>query len=227
MTVRDAIDSIYEVFGLPGNAAAPTIMKRRIFNDLNSAMQLLWAKGNRLFDFYTRRIQTVTVASGTDSIELSDDVQSVLGPVKIASNNVLLRPIRTRGEYDAFYSIYANSLTALANAAPQAYYVEANRSASGPDATTITLFVVPKPTTNTNLVMEVTLKAPSFTEADYNASPSTSIPIPHNYAETLLLPIARYVACSSLFFADKSKQREPQLKAEYDRALQSLAEAST
>ena len=227
MTVRDAIDSIYEVFGLPGNAAAPTIMKRRIFNDLNSAMQLLWAKGNRLFDFYTRRNQTVTIQANAASVELSDDVQSVLGSVATGSPRVLLRPIRSRGEYDAFYSIYANSLTTLANATPQAYYVEATRSASGPDATTITLFVVPRPSVTTNLEMEVTLKAPSFTEADYNASPSTSIPIPHNYAETLLLPIARYVACSSLFFADKSKQREPQLKAEYDRALQSLAEAST
>ena len=180
-----------------------------------------------MFDFYTRRNQTVTIQANAASVELSDDVQSVLGSVATGSPRVLLRPIRSRGEYDAFYSIYANSLTTLANATPQAYYVEATRSASGPDATTITLFVVPRPSVTTNLEMEVTLKAPSFTEADYNASPSTSIPIPHNYAETLLLPIARYVACSSLFFADKSKQREPQLKAEYDRALQSLAEAST
>jgi hypothetical protein len=85
------------------------------------------------------------------------------------------------------------------------------------------MFVVPSPTTNTSLSIEVSLKAPAFTTADYASS--TAIPIPHNYAETLLLPIARYLSSSSLFFADKSKQREPLLKAEYDRALKTLEEA--
>ena len=69
------------------------------------------------------------------------------------------------------------------------------------------------------------MRAPAFTVNDYSASPSTAIPMPHNYAETLLLPIARYLSSSSLFFADKSKQREPLLKAEYDRALKTLEEA--
>lgn len=226
MTVAQAIDSIYEVFGIPNNAAAPEIMRRRIFNDLNSAMQLLWSKGHRFLDFYTRKEISVTISANTDNSALIDDIQSVIGPVRRASDNILLRPISSRGEFEAFHSIYAGSLTALANSAPQAYFIEALRPDSGADATSLKIYVVPKPTTNATLYMAVALKAPTFTINDYSASPSTSIPIPHNYAETLLLPIARYLASSSLFFADKSKQREPQLKSEYDRALQTLTEAA-
>jgi hypothetical protein len=224
MNVTQAIDAIYEVFGIPNNASAPEIMRRRIFNDLNSALQLIWSKGHRLLDYYTRQTITATITANSNNVILSDSVSAVLGPVKRVSDNVGLRPIRTRGEYDSFASIYAGSLTALTGAPPQAYFADQERpTPDAADSTKITLFVVPSPTANTSLSLEVSLKAPAFTTADYASS--TAIPIPHNYAETLLLPIARYLSSSSLFFADKSKQREPLLKAEYDRALKTLEEA--
>ena len=223
MNVTQAIDAIYEVFGIPNNASAPEIMRRRIFNDLNSALQLIWAKGHRLLDYYTRQTITATVLANTNSIVLSDSVEAVLGPVKRA-DGIGLRPIRSRGEYDSFASIYAGSLTALTGAPPQAYFTDEKRpDPDTSDATKITLLVVPSPTTNTALSVEVSIKAPAFTTTDY--ANAVVIPMPHNYAETLLLPIARYLSSSSLFFADKSKQREPLLKAEYDRALKTLEEA--
>jgi hypothetical protein len=224
MNVTQAIDAIYEVFGIPNNASAPEIMRRRIFNDLNSALQLIWVKGHRLLDYYTRQTITATISANSNNVTLDDSVEAVLGPVKRVSDGVGLRPIRTRGEYDSFASIYAGSLTALTGAPPQAYFAEEKRPASDQaDSTAITLFVVPVPTASTQLSVEASIKAPSFGVNDYTNS--TAIPMPHNYAETLLLPIARYLSSSSLFFADKSKQREPLLKAEYDRALKTLEEA--
>lgn len=226
MNVTQAIDAIYEVFGIPNNASAPEIMRRRIFNDLNSALQLIWSKGHRLLDYYTRQTITATILANTNSIVLDDSVEAILGPVKRASDGIGLRPIRSRGEYDSFASIYAGSLTALTGAPPQAYFADEKRpSPDVADSTKITMFVVPSPTTNTSLSVEVSIKAPAFTVSDYGTSPAVVIPMPHNYAETLLLPIARYLSSSSLFFADKSKQREPLLKAEYDRALKTLEEA--
>lgn len=223
MKVNEAIDAMYEVFGVPNNASAPPIMQRRIFNDLNSAMQLLWSKGHRLLDFYTRSEEAVTIAPNQKETLLSDNIQSVLGPVRRVTDGMLLRPIRTRGEYDNYASIYAGSITALTGAPPQAYFIDQNRG-TAPDATSLSILVVPVPIISTQLTLEVSLRAPTYAAADYTNQ--TQIPIPHNYAETLLLPIARYLACSSLFFADKSKQREPLLKAEYDRALQTLVESA-
>jgi len=220
--VNEAIDSMYEVFGIPNNAAAPDIMRRRIFNDLNSAMQLLWTKGHRLLDYYTRSEESVTIPPNQKETPLNESIQSVLGPVRRV-DGMLLRPIKTRGEYDNYASIYAGSITALAGAPPQAYYIDQSRG-TAPDAASLSIFVIPVPTVSTVLALEASLRAPAFTTADYTAQ--TQIPIPHNYAETLLLPIARYLVCSSLFFADKSKQREPLLKAEYDRAMQTLSEAA-
>jgi len=226
MNVTQAIDAIYEVFGIPNNASAPEIMRRRIFNDLNSALQLIWSKGHRLLDYYTRQTITATITANSNNVVLSDSVSAVLGPVKRVSDGLGLRPIRTRGEYDSFASIYAGSLTALTGAPPQAYFIDEKRpDPDASDSTKITLSVVPTPTANTSLSIEVSLKAPAFTVSDYGTNPAIVIPIPHNYAETLLLPIARYLSSSSLFFADKSKQREPLLKAEYDRALKTLEEA--
>ena len=226
MNVTQAIDAIYEVFGIPNNASAPEIMRRRIFNDLNSALQLIWSKGHRLLDYYTRQTITATITANSNNVVLSDSVSAVLGPVKRVSDGLGLRPIRTRGEYDSFASIYAGSLTALTGAPPQAYFIDEKRpDPDASDSTKITLSVVPTPTANTSLSIEVSLKAHAFTVSDYGTNPAIVIPIPHNYAETLLLPIARYLSSSSLFFADKSKQREPLLKAEYDRALKTLEEA--
>ena len=223
MNVTQAIDSIYEVFGIPNNASAPDIMRRRIFNDLNSALQLIWSKWHRLLDYYTRRSITATITANTSSVVLDDSVEAVLGPVR-RPDGVGLRPIRTQGEYDSFASIYAGSLTALTGAPPQAYFADQERpDPDSSDSTKITMYVVPSPTINTVLSVEVSIKAPAFTTSDYTSQ--SLIPIPHNYAETLLLPIARYLSSSSLFFADKSKQREPLLKAEYDRALKTLEEA--
>ena len=116
MNVTQAIDAIYEVFGIPNNASAPEIMRRRIFNDLNSALQLIWVKGHRLLDYYTRRAVTATISANANSVVLDDSVEAVLGPVRRVSDGVGLRPIRTRGEYDSFASIYAGSLTALTGA---------------------------------------------------------------------------------------------------------------
>lgn len=224
MTVTQAIDAIYEVFGIPNNASAPEIMRRRIFNDLNSALQLIWAKGHRLLDYYTRRTITATISAGANNVVLDDSVEAVLGPVKRSSDGIGLRPIRSRGEYDSFASIYAGSLTALTGAPPQAYFVDEKRpDPDSADSTKITLYVVPSPTQNTSISLEVSIKAPTFTTSDYASG--TAIPMPHNYSETLLLPIARYLSSSSLFFADKAKQREPLLKAEYDRALKTMEEA--
>jgi hypothetical protein len=221
--VNEAIDAMYEVFGVPNNASAPPIMQRRILNDLNSAMQLLWSKGHRLLDYYTRSEETVTITANNKETLLSDNIQSVLGPVRRTTDNMMLRPIKSRGEYENYSSIYAGSITALAGAPPQAYFVDQNRG-TAPDATSLSILVVPVPIVNTQITLEVSLRAPAYTTTDYTNQ--TQIPIPHNYAETLLLPIARYLACSSLFFADKSKQREPLLKAEYDRALQTLVESA-
>lgn len=221
MTVTTAIDSMYEVFGLPGNAAAPDIMKRRIFSGLNEAMQILWAKGHRLLDFYTRSEGVVTFLPGVSVMTLAGSTQSVLGPVRRATDNMLLRPLATRGEYESFYSIYANSLTTLTNAPPQAYFIEATR-AGGADATALSMFVVPIPAVQIDIKYGASLTAPKFVEADYTAG--VAIPVPHDYAESILLPIARYLVSSSLFFADKAKQREPALKSDYERALATLAE---
>lgn len=221
MKVNEAIDAMYEVFGVPNNAAAPDIMRRRIFNDLNSSLQLLWTKGHRLLDYYTRSEITITIPSGSNNVSLPDSVQSVLGPVR-RSDGIILRPISSRGEYENYHAIYLGSVAASAPGTPQAYFIEAGTN-TGPDASLLTLFIVPRPLTNIDIKAGVSLNAPSFTIANYTTP--TEIPIPHNYAETLLLPIARYLVCSSLFFADKSKQREPLLKAEYDRAMQTLVEA--
>jgi len=225
MTVTAAIDSMYEVFGIPNNSAAPEIMRRRIFNDLNSSMQLLWTKGHKLLDYYTRRELQVSIPSA-GSATLPSDVQSVLDPVTLSGT--VLRPLATKGEFINYSFVFRGALTPLPAGTPEAYYISALRSdpvntVEPADATTLVMFVTPSPTSTVSITAPVALRAPAFTTTDYTNQ--TPIPIPHDYAETILLPIARYVVCSSLFFADKAKQREPLLKAEYERALQTLGES--
>lgn len=66
-----------------------------------------------------------------------------------------------------------------------------------------------------SFLLDVVKEAPRFYPSDLLTCPI--IPIPHRYVETLLLPVAKYLASSYYLF------RQPENKATIDREYQRAA----
>jgi hypothetical protein len=214
--VCDVIREILLLWGIEYPCAAPDFAKTRALNDLNGAMQLVWNQA-RDRNYWTREQLTISLGSGVSSQVLSDSVQNVIGPARMAESLRPLSPIGTRAELDQFIDLFLDGDTPEE---PVAYYIERLHQA-GKDPVKCTFHVAPSPTENTDFLLDVVNEAPRFSINDIDACPR--IPIPHLYVETLLLPIVRFQAMNfHLFVGD---ERREQIAQDYAAARGLLEEA--
>jgi hypothetical protein len=209
LTVDRALDDILVVWGIQDTSVAAEWMKTRALHDLNAAFQRVWLA---LQDMGFTGANTLDVTfTNTGEAVLPTNVQKVLGNVRLASGAPLL-PLRSRGQLQAYANIYGEG-------SPVAFFVESEASAGGAEAVTTRLHIVPPAGADAVAVkVDVIVEPPRFTWADY--ARRTVLSIPHQFAESCLLPICRYLASgSSLFWA---KDQKGQIDADYQAALQML-----
>jgi len=166
---------------------------------INRAFQTIWTAP---YDFFRKKHFDFNTASGTQEYTLDQALQEIIGPVKVNGGTPHLRPIKDRGDFDNYATRFQGSLTnAVANAQPVAYYLE-RLWQDGADSTVVKMLFTPTPDTAYSIDFEGSTEAPSFTLAELQAEPD--LPIPHNYVESILLPVARlFVARSHYFMADQ------------------------
>lgn len=212
----DVIREALLLWGFEYPCSAPDFAKTRALNDLNASMQIVWNQA-RDRSYWTREQLTISLASGISSQDLSDSVQNVIGPARLASSLRPLSPIGTRAELDQFVDLFLDGDTP---AEPVAYYIERLNQA-GKEPVKCTLHVTPAPTEDTDFLLDVVNEAPRFSWNDIDSCPR--IPIPHRYVESLLLPIVRFQAMNfHLFVGD---ERREQIAQEYASARALLEEA--
>jgi hypothetical protein len=159
---------------------------------LNAALQTLQTAGQ---DYFTREVLSGTFYAGTTTVTLAASVQSVLGPVRITTGpnaGQNLSALQSRGEYDQFARIFGDSTSfSLPLGEPTSYWIEnlRNGSATG-EINKISVRPVPVPSSNRSFEIEVVNDAPNYVVADLSSS-TTVLPVAQNYAESILLPIAR------------------------------------
>jgi hypothetical protein len=187
---------------------SPTFALDRAINDINTALQLVWnnAEGR---DYWSNSTLTLQFDDGDSSYDLDDSVQNVVGPCRISTSKRVLAPIRTISEYEEFSSIYTDGET---ETNPIAYFIDRLNQAGGDPAKCVLMVTPPVSGASISLLLDVVLEAPRFDVNDLSTCPI--IPIPHNYIETLLLPIARYQAAAYYLF------RQPDQKESIERAYQ-------
>jgi hypothetical protein len=215
--VCNAINDILLLWGIEDARMSVEYLRERALTDLNAAMQLIWAQAKDR-DYFSRQTLTVNVPSGQKSVELEQDVQQVLGPVRRASDKGNLRPLASRSQLDLFGHLFLGQTnSAVADGVPQAFFAE-RLNQNRPDNTRVILHVVPAPDENTNLLVDVAMECPRYEWRDY--CQCTPLHIPHRYAESILLPICRHRAMSSHYFI--KEERRELIENEYSTAMQVL-----
>jgi len=193
---------------------APRYALERAITDINKALQLVWnnAEGR---DYWSNETISITLDDGDFSYDLPDEVQNVTGPCRRADNNMPLTPVATIGGIETFADLYLDGFTLLE---PVAYHVERLKQSADDPARCILRVAPPVSGDSVALNLDVVKECPRYTVDDLSSCPL--VPIPHQYAETLLIPIIRYNASSYYLFSEAALKET--IDREYQQAMISL-----
>lgn len=217
MTVKTVFDDLWGNWGFEAETNVTAFLRDRTVNTLNSAMQLIWSNAKEM-SYFARETITVTVnSSGIASLD--DDIQTVIGPVRVTSTNQPLLQISSRGAYERFGLLFGDSPT-ISSGTPQFYFLEENRQATA-DSVRLRILTVPAPASTASISVDVIKQPTRYTYSDYASQ--TVIAVPHNY-EAILLPVVRKLGLGTRFFVDKG--RESFVEQDYQNALAVLSGTS-
>lgn len=215
-TLCELIKESLSLWGFLCAKNAPQYALDRAITDVNTAMQLVWnnAEGK---DYWSNETMTLTIANGQSVSVLPDSIQNVTGPLRRADNKRPLTPLRSIGELESFADLYLNGETADQ---PLAYHI-ARMKQTAEDPVKCVLNVVPAVSgASVSFLLEVIKECPRYTFGDLLKCPL--IPIPHQYAETLLIPIIRYNASSYFLFSSSEASQKETIDREYKQAMISI-----
>lgn len=180
-------------------ATAPHPVLEDIAESITSVFQAMWLSR---FDFFRRVPYAFNTVAGTDSYTLPQSMQEKLEPV-LLNGSIPLHPIATVAEFTTWPLRYLG-VTVPTNARPQACFVKSNFR-DGEDDVTALLKLTPTPDAVYAISMDLTYECPHYVREDLCADPSPELPLPHAYAESLFLPLARAELMKSAYFRDKDK----------------------
>jgi len=201
-------------------SSAPSYIKDDAATSLNQAFQEIWSSPDS--DYFTREEKSLSTIPGTKAYALESAIQDILGPIRFTATGKPIAPCESKGELHAFGPIFqSRSGYDVDQGEPQVYYLDRTRSPSyGDEVLVVNLLLAPTPDKAYSITYDATLECPSYEAADFCASPLPSLPIPHKYVETVLLPIARYHMTRSHFF--KNKDLLNALADDYQKAIRQI-----
>jgi len=217
MTSAELKARLLRIIGINQAGSASAYQIDSVVHAINHAYQVLWQdvpKERRAA--YTRRPETVTVSVGNTSVELDPLIASVLPPVRRLPDRVPLSPCSHRSEIECYGLLTGRKVTDALSGPPQVYFLESRHQAMA-DSLRLTLYLAPAPASDTEIVMDVEIHAPSITASNLCSASPVALQIPNDYAESLLYPIAAYhLATVSTEF--RQPEKLPAIEAEYERA---------
>jgi len=198
LTVCDVLRDILMSWGMESPCSAPQMAKIAALNVINQSMQVVW---NQAIDrsYWTTSNLSVAITSGSTTSVLANDIQNVTGPVRLTTGELLV-PLANVSELENFSASFLDGDSA---SVPVAYYLDREKQ-SGADPVKCILNIVPAPSGNITVKMEVVTEAPRYSLLDFDSCPLC--PIPHKYVESLLMPVCRHMAMSSHLFIARDRQ---------------------
>ena len=215
LTVQEVVQVVLTLWGQGccGTVGIDSCLYDEAIRYINAALQSIFSQAHRL-DYFNRVPLTLTITSGTDNKAFPQNVQLLLGPVRLKASRQPLTHVPSRSEFENFVDYY---YAGVPPTVPRAYHLESLNQAQG-DNVALTLLVAPAPAADTDVLVDVSTEPPRFSPADIHIG--TPIEIPHRYAELLLLPLVRKWATSHRLFTRKELQ--PQIDAQFEIAQTSL-----
>ena len=215
-SVCSLIQESLSLWGFLCAKTAPDYAKARAITDLNTALQLVWSNADG-HDYWTNETLTITLDDTEDSYALPDSIQNVKGPCRRNDTKQPLAAIGSISEFESFVDLY---LDGDAAAGPVAYHIETMAQTGEDPAKTVFRITPAVSGTSVAFLLDVVKEAPRYTTSDLVTCPA--VPIPHRYAETLLVPIIRYNASSYYLFEALDPKQKETIDREYQQARQTL-----
>lgn len=198
MTLKEARDDMLRKVWIELSDQAPSYLYDDMAVAFNQAMQVIWQSPS---DYFRRKHYSLATVIGTDSYTLDSGIQEVLGPVRLNGSHPHLRPVADRGNFDHYHTRYKGGTNDTpANAKPEAYYIE-RLNVAGDDSVQISMLLAPTPDAVYFIDYEASTEAPRYTANDLATGSAVNVPMPHAYAESIFLPVARYYAMRSHYFS--------------------------
>ena len=214
MTAANLKHRLLRLLHIENPGSSPDYIAQDVTEAVNAAYQVLWTTVPRNErSHYTRTISSITLVPGTWQYDLAT-TQGVFTPVYLDLGYKILAPANSKNEVLNYYR--NQGLSESVTGRPDIYYCE--RIAQNADsATKTTLLLAPTPAAAESLHVEVEKIAPRFTTAEFCADSPPSLQIPHDYAESILLPVALHFAARSHWF--NRPELLPVLKQDAEAAL--------
>lgn len=148
---------------------------------------------------FTRDIEEIELEAGIYIYPLPDSVRAVVSPARLTSDERQLHPVASQYEILHFAALHGGS-TAVSR--PLVYLVH-TKSQMEADATAIEIWVAPTPTVTDTMKMQVERELTALAAEDFCESTPATIPVPHQYVESLLVPMICYNMRWSIWFDRK------------------------
>lgn len=212
MTVTGICHDLFGIIHIEDASDVPDNIVKEAITAINLAVQTLWSTPNT---FFLREPETIDAAAGTSLYEMPKNVRRIIGPVL---NNATGKPLmRLENEVQArnYEQLFLDEPdTPIGSHATQAFLVHRQKG-SGYDNAKASVWLVPSPTDEDSFTVDVVREPESYGVGDYGGE--TMVELPHEFTETLLLPIARHEFTRSHYMNDPFKA--DQYKADYDKAM--------
>ena len=232
-TVKQALAAIYSVWGSGCSDSCDTAYTARgsaALDILNGCMQEILLNAKELQYLSRETISTTTQAVDTTYnilyYELPDNVQAVVGPVMFlalvdlpATNRYQCMGVSTKSQLINFSTYYntPGKQTIIG------YYIERGYQLDG-ERTRIRIYVSSEPAADSTVTLSVEVEREALRYRAADCASGTIIPLPHQYAESLLLPLIREAASASPLASRRDSFPMYQTAAASARAMFKLAD---
>lgn len=219
MTVPDAYKDLLQVLGTRDLTVDDADLQSRLVSDMNAALQLIQSAGE---DYYGREEVTLALVLNQASYFLDKGIEEVLDGAQL-SDGTQLRKLTSRGQYRNYGTLFkGQGSNTLASGKPEAYWVDPVRDNASDDDVNIYLRLAPAPDSASallTLLLPVMKEPTELVVADLSDA-TKKIPIPHKYAQSLFLPIARLNTTRNYYFVQT--EHLSGYEEDYKRALMEL-----
>ncbi|WP_309386095.1 hypothetical protein [Cerasicoccus frondis] len=215
LTVTGICADLFSSIGIEDTEDVPSNLVQEAINALNLAVQTIWSTP---LTYFIRESETIVAEADTSEYQLPQTVRKVIGPVLNLATNKPLMLLTNEVQALNYEQLFLDEPeTPINNNATQAYYVKREKGESYDNAVAIIL-LKPTPQAGDQFRIDVVNEPESYGPGDYDGE--TKIEMPHDFTESLLLPIARREFSRSKYHNDPFKSG--QYDQDYARAMISL-----
>jgi len=217
MTLRQVFDNAIQPLNIERGDNSPVFIRERVVTDINAAVQMIATAPK--CEYFLREEESLNLVAGTASYDLNANVLNVYLPARLG-DGAPLTELGSRGEYDRFGQLYLGKTSAgPTSGKPIALFVQRRKRTGDADAVKTQVLFAPTPNSAYTCTVEVSRVPGVYTVADL-ATPSPTVPMPHEFVESILLPIVRWNVRTSHFF--NRNDLLPSMAQEYAAALEAL-----